>query len=271
VTQKWNLYPTAKAMAASRILIGSAAIGMFVAAVVSASLHAQTREPTTPPLLASSVAGKDSFDLYCAPCHGTTGLGDGPVAAALRARPADLTALARRNNGRFPREAVVEYVTGTGRALAAHGTTEMPVWGSLFRAFDPSDVRVQQRIENLVTFLASIQAPSTGTADEGRELFVTYCASCHGTTARGNGPVADSLRRQPPDLTTFTARNGGMFPSERVSRIIDGRDVASHGDREMPIWGDAFRETRGGTAPEAIKRRIDAIVRYLASIQQRAA
>jgi mono/diheme cytochrome c family protein len=105
----------------------------------------------------------------------------------------------------------------------------------------------------------------------GGQLFRTHCATCHGEHARGNGPLADQLRTRPPDLTGFTARNGGVFPGERVYRIIDGRGVPSHGDREMPIWGDAFKATRDGHTPEAVKARIDALVRYLEAIQQRAA
>jgi len=96
-------------------------------------------------------------------------------------------------------------------------------------------------------------------------------ASCHGADARGADPLAGQLRRLPPDLTEFSARNGGTFPSERLRRIIDGRDVRSHGDREMPVWGDAFKRTRGHLSDEDIKARIDAIVRYLEAIQQRSA
>jgi mono/diheme cytochrome c family protein len=218
-----------------------------------------------PSVLIESLAGRDSFGLYCAPCHGAGGRGDGPVASALRARPSDLTTLAQRNDGAFPRDRVRDFVTGTGRPLASHGTTEMPVWGPMFRAFE-SDARVRERIENLLTFIESIQVPSTGANDAGSQLFRTYCASCHGVSGRGNGPLADQLRRPPPDLTQFTRRNGGMFPSERVYRIVEGRDVASHGDREMPVWGDIFK---AGSSGPAVKARIDAIVRYLAGIQER--
>jgi hypothetical protein len=63
----------------------------------------------------------------------------------------------------------------------------------------------------------------------------------------------------------------GVFPSERVKRIIDGRDVPSHGSRDMPVWGDAFRTTRDGLSPESVEARIEAIVRYLRAIQQRPA
>ena len=114
-------------------------------------------------------------------------------------------------------------------------------------------------------------APGAAVVAQGEQLFRTHCATCHGEHARGNGPLADQLRTRPPDLTTFTARNGGMFPSERVYRIIYGRGVRSHGDREMPIWGDAFKASRDGLPADAVKERIDALVRYLEAIQKRAA
>jgi mono/diheme cytochrome c family protein len=153
--------------------------------------------------------------------------------------------------------------------LAAHGTTEMPVWGPLFRAFE-SDLRVRERVANLLTHMEGLQRGSSGPNDPGAQLFRTYCATCHGTSGRGNGPIAEHLRRTPPDLTKYTARNGGVFPSERLRQIIDGRGVAAHGDREMPVWGDAFRSARDGLSPAAVKTRIDAIVRYLGAIQERA-
>jgi len=190
------------------------------------------------------------------------------VASALLAGPADLTILARRNGGAFPRDRVRDFVVGSGRPLTAHGTSEMPVWGAIFRTFE-SDARVRERIANLVSYVESIQAPTTAPDDAGSQLFRTHCASCHGTAGRGDGPLAELLRRMPPDLTQFTRRNAGVFPSERVYRIIDGRDVPSHGDREMPVWGDVFRTVSGGASE--VRARIDAIVRYLAGIQERPA
>jgi mono/diheme cytochrome c family protein len=225
--------------------------------------------PQAPAILIDSLAGQDSFQLYCAPCHGVSGRGDGPVASALRTRPSDLTRLAQRSGGAYPADRVRAFVVGDGRTPPAHGTPEMPVWGQMFRSFE-SDARARERIANLVTYIESMQAPSTAAEDTGNRLFRTYCASCHGTDARGDGPMASHLRNVPPDLTQYTKRNGGVFPSERVYRIVDGRDVASHGDREMPVWGDAFR-VPGGPGASVVKARIDAIVRYLAGIQERGA
>ena len=244
----------------------SAALALLALSWLTAAGEAA---PQAPPILIESLAGRDSFDRYCASCHGTGGRGDGPVASALRTRPPDLASLARRSGGAFPRDRVRDFITGTGRTLPAHGTTDMPVWGPMFRAFE-SDARTRERIANLVTHVESFQLPSTAPNDPGSQLFRSYCASCHGTTAQGNGPVAEYLQRPPPDLTQYTARNGGVFPRERVYGIIDGRDVPTHGDREMPVWGDAFKATPGGSSAAAIKARIDAIVRYLEGIQTRA-
>lgn len=108
--------------------------------------------------------------------------------------------------------------------------------------------------------------------DSGRALFLTYCASCHGTDAQGSGPVADSLKARPPNLTHFALNNHGVFPVERLHRVVDGRDqsVRAHGSMEMPVWGDAFRK-RDGLSDEAARARIDAIVLYLGLIQERLA
>lgn len=128
------------------------------------------------------------------------------------------------------------------------------------------------RAVGTVSGQGSSQAPRILTESlAGRDSFEPYCATCHGLNARGNGPVAGQLRKTPPDLTKYTARNGGVFPSERLRQIIDGHGVAAHGDRAMPVWGDAFRSGREGLTPEAVKARIDAIVGYLGAIQERRA
>jgi len=105
--------------------------------------------------------------------------------------------------------------------------------------------------------------------DAGRGLFMLYCASCHGSTGRGNGPSAGEFRHRPADLTQFARNNGGVFNDALIHRIIDGRTVKAHGNLEMPVWGDAFK-WRQGLDEDAIKQRIEALVRYVGSIQERA-
>jgi mono/diheme cytochrome c family protein len=102
-------------------------------------------------------------------------------------------------------------------------------------------------------------------ASEGRESFRTYCASCHGKTAKGDGPLAEQLRVRPPDLTGLSERNGGEFPFEDVRKKIDGREkVSGHGSKDMPVWGDAFKTT---DTEEQAQDRISQIAHFLWSIQ----
>jgi hypothetical protein len=89
---------------------------------------------------------------------------------------------------------------------------------------------------------------------------------CHGNDARGTGPLADTLKRRPADLTALAKNNKGTYPRELVARIIDGRDpVRGHGGGDMPVWGDAF--TRAGGTPEGVQDRITALVDYLETVQ----
>jgi len=115
-------------------------------------------------------------------------------------------------------------------------------------------------------FPSKQERPAVG---EGAQLFKTWCASCHGLTAQGNGPVAPLMKHPVPDLTQLAAHNGGVFPAARIRRIVDGRDVPSHGEREMPVWGTAFQTSKEGLTEAAARARIDAIVTYLEGIQNR--
>lgn len=108
-------------------------------------------------------------------------------------------------------------------------------------------------------------------AESGSQLFKVYCASCHGTEAHGNGPVADIISVNVPDLTRITVRNGGTFPAEMVYRIIDGQwEIPAHGSRHMPVWGYEFFGTSGDdrNAHSRASQRIDTLVEYLRNIQQ---
>ena len=123
-------------------------------------VESQTTGSRLPPLVIKSLSGPDLFHFYCASCHGETGAGDGPVASELKRRPPNLTLLARNESGVFPRERVRQVIAGNDpvSATAAHGSRAMPVWGPIFRALDPDDRYAAVRIENLVSFLESIQA-----------------------------------------------------------------------------------------------------------------
>jgi mono/diheme cytochrome c family protein len=118
--------------------------------------------------------------------------------------------------------------------------------------------------------VASAQTPAEAVraGATGDQLFKTYCASCHGLSAKGDGPVAASLRYQPADLTLVRKHNGGKFDAGKIYGIIDGREpVKGHGGTDMPVWGDAFKSTDEGYTEKAVKARIQALIEYLKSIQ----
>ena len=112
-------------------------------------------------------------------------------------------------------------------------------------------------------------AHDSGAALMGSTTFKTFCASCHGKTARGDGPLAEHLRFVPPDLTRIAKRNGGTFDAEKVAKIIDGRQaVKGHGGSDMPVWGDAFLRSREGYDAAKVKEKIGELVHFLASLQE---
>jgi mono/diheme cytochrome c family protein len=113
------------------------------------------------------------------------------------------------------------------------------------------------------------QLPPAASTHDGAQLFRNHCAPCHGTSGHGDGPVAEVLRKQPADLTKYAVMNGGSVPVERLRRVIDGRDVPSHGDRSMPVWGVTLRTSRDRDGYHSVEARIDALVRYIQSIQER--
>jgi mono/diheme cytochrome c family protein len=119
----------------------------------------QTTAPKNPDLVIKSVAGQDLFEFYCASCHGRDGKGNGRVAPALKVAPPDLTTLAQRNRGTFPAARVAGVLEGEERlSTPAHGASDMPVWGPIFKGLDSRDEVNEQRIENLVKYIESIQA-----------------------------------------------------------------------------------------------------------------
>src|SRR5271167_4434483 len=81
----------------------------------------------------SPASGKQMFNAYCAACHGKDAKGDGPAATALNTPPANLTTLAKRNDGKYPGDRVTSILRGQAKVIA-HGTQEMPVWGPVFWA-----------------------------------------------------------------------------------------------------------------------------------------
>jgi len=117
----------------------------------------------------------------------------------------------------------------------------------------------------LVASVARPQSPSGATLSEGRASYQMYCASCHGVSAKGDGPIASAMRKAPPDLTQIAIRANGPFSVDEVSRIVDGRkSVNGHGGPDMPVWGDAFARS---SDPTPVAEKVRNLALYLESIQ----
>lgn len=120
--------------------------------------------------------------------------------------------------------------------------------------------------------------------DLGKAEYLSSCGACHGSDAKGKGPLADELKVAPTDLTQLAKKNGGVFPLNAVYQEIDGRqDVKGHGSRDMPVWGYRYTPLPVGPAahpnlpesylsydPEPVTRgRILSLIDYLYRIQEK--
>ncbi len=117
------------------------------------------------------------------------------------------------------------------------------------------------------------------TGNVGKQEYDSKCSACHGVSGKGDGPQALALPIKPADLTMLAKNNGGVFPVARVNEIVDGRwEVAAHGPRLMPVWGEEFlvNETDRPQDVSAetfanrearVNARVKALVDYLARLQ----
>jgi mono/diheme cytochrome c family protein len=111
--------------------------------------------------------------------------------------------------------------------------------------------------------------------DIGKSDYEVKCVACHGVDGKGGGPFAELLKSPVPDLTSLSRKNGGVFPHQRVYRIVDGREaIKAHGPREMPIWGQDYLERAesaffgyGISREGFVRSRILALIDYLHRLQ----
>lgn len=125
-------------------------------AMSAGSAFAQAKIEQAPIKNVNVTDAKGMFDSYCAVCHGKDGKGTGPAAKALTKVPADLTRISTRNQGGFPETRVRRYIEGLDE-VPAHGTRDMPMWGSLFNSLNRDTA--QLRVAALAGYIKGMQVP----------------------------------------------------------------------------------------------------------------
>jgi mono/diheme cytochrome c family protein len=132
----------------------------FVLAAAACGPKTQVRVPSGPD---GGETGAQIYGRACAPCHGADGTGHGPQAASLRVPPSDLTRLRANAGGTYPRQLVIDTITGA-REVGDHGTREMPVWRERFGptgqgATAVASVYARRRTEALADYVETLQRP----------------------------------------------------------------------------------------------------------------
>lgn len=101
----------------------------------------------------------------------------------------------------------------------------------------------------------------------GKDMYMTYCAVCHGTDGKGGGPAASALKIPPNDLTLLSKNNGGKYPSMKVEASIRGEAAfPAHGSKDMPVWGALFWSVSKGHEGE-VQQRVVNLTKYIESLQ----
>jgi mono/diheme cytochrome c family protein len=143
---------------------------------------------------------------------------------------------------------------------------------TLFLASLAAAVVVGAGYANQSTAKKTIVIPvSKASVNNGKQMYTSYCAPCHGVDGKGNGPVASALKKQPADLAALSRKHGGRFPSTHIVSVLEfGAVNPSHGTAEMPVWGPMLGSVDTATNESNVRAlRISNLDRYLQSLQEK--
>lgn len=150
----------------------------------------------------------------------------------------------------------------TGRiTLLALAALFLSVLGTAFSTLSETD-RAQDKAIKKVPIERS--AP-----ESGRQMYMDYCAVCHGQDGKGSGPAVSALKVPPTDLTKMARSAGGESPYFRVKSVLQfGTAVGAHGTTDMPVWGPLFRTVEKGDA-SIVQLRLNNLAAYVESLQEK--
>ena len=104
-------------------------------------------------------------------------------------------------------------------------------------------------------------------SNSGKEMFNSYCAVCHGTDGKGNGPAASAMKTPPTNLTALAKNDAGKYPAAHVAAGIRGQaNTPSHGSADMPVWGPLFSSISQGHDSQ-VQQRVANLVTYVEGLQ----
>jgi high-affinity iron transporter len=206
----------------------------LVARIAAATGGALDPLPPRPPSLAR---GATLYQEQCLPCHGPKGRGDGPKAAHLE--------------GPAPASLADPQLMSTVSPVDVYRKVTIGVAGTAMPQFEET-LSAEDRWA-VAIYIATLRA-GNGEEREGEGLYATHCASCHGATGGGDGPLARSLSVQPPALRDL-ASQGRFSDAELEQLILVGR-------RGTPMPGFAPALDREGA------RKLVAFLRVLPTAER---
>ncbi len=111
--------------------------------------------------------------------------------------------------------------------------------------------------------------PPRQNLNAGAHLYQEFCASCHGNSGAGDGPLAATLAKPATNLAMLTQRNGGTFPRADVLAVVEAtRPIPAHAGPAMPNWREVFYRLENGS-DRAVRKRLDALVAHIETLQQK--
>jgi mono/diheme cytochrome c family protein len=171
--------------------------------------------------------GEQVYRSLCWTCHGRYGRGDGPAAQYLAVPPADFTdgkVLAGKSD-----KYLFDRLSGKGQPGAPHAPMAI------------GEILKEQSIWDAIAYLRTLAVPGKHVSIQaGKDIYSTFCTTCHGAKGDGKGPAAKNLVGVKP--RDFNSRDFVIEGrEEEVYRtIFEGAAKTFHGSPYMPEWKSAL-------------------------------